>query len=139
MTDNKTKLHLSLETHFPYIDTSKNNVVIGDSNKLCGILNDVFKYEDVFYHKYEDVKLIYHDVTVAPLTFNYDDIYFVMPYSKLNKFIKKVNKLIKKFKKCTNGAMFSYHYFICVKDGNTFVVTNDYDIIMEITQFDHGI
>ncbi len=107
----------------------------GDSKHLCDIINDTFCDSSV--HQVtscEKIKVSALNVTITPLTYNSDGIFFMMSEKQyLNKFIKNIN--VKLLKLITLDDDLKYgidslpKYFICVKDGMVFVITDDFEII----------
>jgi len=135
-----SKLFSSLKKQFPFVDITNNHVIIGDSSNLYSILNGVFYTQtDNSYYKSSSESTYLSDlkVDIIPLIFNKEYVYFVLPYMSLHKFIKNVTKKIKK--RCTNVTKSEYRYFVCVKQGIAFVVTNDIHIISEVLfDYDDG-
>ena len=138
-----SKLFSSLKKQFPFVDITNNHVIIGDSSNLYSILNGVFYTQtDNSYYKSSSESTYLHDlkVDIIPLIFNEEYVYFVLPYMNLHKFIKNVNKKIKKrCTNCNNVTKSEDRYFVCVKQGIAFVVTNDIHIISEVLfDYDDG-
>jgi len=135
-----SKLFSSLKKQFPFVDITNNHVIIGDSSNLYSILNGVFYTQtDNSYYKSSSESTYLPDlkVDIIPLIFNKEYVYFVLPYMNLHKFIKNVNKKIKKrCTNCNNVTKSEDRYFVCVKQGIAFVVTNDIHIISEVPSHD---
>lgn len=138
-----SKLFSSLKKQFAFVDVTNNHVIIGDSSNLYSILNGVFYTQtDNSYYKSSSESTYLPDlkVDIIPLIFNEEYVYFVLPYMNLHKFIKNVNKKIKKrCTNCNNVTKSEDRYFVCVKQGIAFVVTNDIHIISEVLfDYDDG-
>ena len=108
----------------------------GDSKHLCDIINDTFCDSSV--HQVtscEKIKVSALNVIITPLTYNSDGIFFMIPYAYkyLKTFIKNINKRLIELITLDDDLKYGKDslpkYFICVKDGMVFVITDDFEII----------
>ena len=137
-----SKLNQVLQKQFPHIAINefKNHLVIGSGDDLYNIITGLFNNGKTIkrIHSHETITTNFN-VKIDPILYNSDGAFCVFSYDKLHKFIEKVNKKIaKRTVNCgyhipKKHRRYNYHYFLCVKDGIVFLVTNDlWDFLTEI-------